>query len=90
MEAKTAFETKKDIEQSVVGTIDEHVPVEVETDASEFANPASLKQNRRLVVFFSRTLQGAEIKHHLSRRRLKALLKQLATGNIILREGISS
>ena len=42
MEAKTAFETlKKDIEKSVVCTIDEHVSFEVETDASEFAIAAT-------------------------------------------------
>ena len=43
--------------------IDKHVPVEVETDASEFAIPATLNQNGPPVVFFSHTLQGAEIRH---------------------------
>ena len=56
MEAKTVFETlKKDIEQSVVCSIDEHVPFEVETDASEFAITATLNQNGHPVAFSCRT-----------------------------------
>ena len=64
MEAKTAFEThtKKKV-QSVGGAIDEHVAVEVETDASEFSIPVTHNQNGCPVAFFSRTLQGAEIRH---------------------------
>ena len=60
-EAVAAFEgLKKSIEESVMTAVDEDVPFEVETDASEVAIAATLNQAGHPVAFFSRTLQGPE------------------------------
>ena len=54
---------KKTKEESFVTAIDESIPFDVETDPSEFALAATLSQNEKPVAFFSRTLQGNELKH---------------------------
>ena len=60
-EAVAAFEgLKKSIEESVMTAVDEDVPFEVETDASEVAIAATLNQAGHPVAFFSRMLQGPE------------------------------
>ena len=52
---------QKSIEESVATTIDENVLFELETDTSEVAIVATLKQAGHPVAFFSRMLQGPEI-----------------------------
>ena len=74
LEAKTAFGILWAV---VVCTIDEHVPFEVETDASEFAITATLNQNGRPVAFFSNTLQGAEIRHAYIEKEAQAIIETI-------------
>ena len=77
-EAVEAFESLKLlIEKTVVTAIDEHVPFEVETDALEVAIAATLNQNGRLVAFFSRTLQGCELKHAAVEKEAQAIIKAI-------------
>ncbi len=66
---------KKMVEEALVGAIDESVPFEVETDASEVALAATLNQNGKPVAFFSRTLQGSELKHASVEKEAQAIIE---------------
>ena len=57
--------------------IDENVPFEVETNASEVAIAGTLNQNGRPVAFFSRTLQGCELKHAAVEKEAQAIIKAI-------------
>jgi len=72
--ALQAFNSLKfEIENSVVCSIDESLPFQVEIDASEFALTATLTQNNRHVAFFSRMLNGSELKILRLKKRLQPL-----------------
>ena len=63
-QAVEAFQgLKKDITKSAITTIDQNIPLVVETDASDCAIAASLRQADCPVAFFSRTLSQAERQH---------------------------
>jgi len=69
------LELKKDVENSVVCVIDESQPIELETDASEFALAATLNQNSGPVAFFSRTLHGSELKYPAIEKEAAAIIE---------------
>jgi len=66
---------KLEIENSVVRSIDESMPFQIETDASEFALAATLTQNNRPVAFYSRMLHGSELKHSAVEKEASAIIE---------------
>ena len=75
-QAVDAFESlKKSVEKAVVTAVDESIPFDVETDASDVALAATLNQNGRPAAFFSRTLQGSELKHAAVEKEAQAIIE---------------
>ncbi|GAB1598560.1 hypothetical protein Ahia01_000133100, partial [Argonauta hians] len=60
---KAFNDLKEEIKGALLHSIDENVPLVVETDASDTAVAATLNQAGRPVAFFSRTLTPTERKH---------------------------
>ena len=60
---KAFNDLKLEIEYSVANCVDETLPFDIETDASDIAIAAVLNQGGRPVAFFSRKLQGSELHH---------------------------
>ena len=77
-DAVVTFETlKKSIEESVMTAIDEDIAFKVETDASEVAIAATLNQAGRPVAFFSRTLQGPEVRLPSIEKEAQAIIESI-------------
>lgn len=68
---------KTEVENTVVYSIYETVPLTVETDASCHTVAASLNQSGRPVAFFSRTLSTSERKHCCIEKEAQATVEAL-------------
>jgi len=75
-EARLAFDRiKADIAKATMHAVDESIPFQVESDASDFALAATLNQAGRPVAFFSRTLQGPEVRHSSVEKEAQAIVE---------------
>ena len=68
---------KKNVEHSVLNTIDETIPFMVETDASDRAIAATLSQNGRPVASFSLTLNSSELMHYSIEKESYAIVEAI-------------
>ncbi|XP_062909829.1 LOW QUALITY PROTEIN: uncharacterized protein LOC134349429 [Mobula hypostoma] len=77
-EAHAAFNRiKGDIAKAAMHAVDEAIPFQVESDASDFALAATLNQAGRPVAFFSHTLQGPENRHSAVEKEAQAIVEAI-------------
>ena len=75
-EAVIAFDTlKNDLCNASLGSIQDGVPFEVETDASDFALAAVLPQDSRPAAFMSRTLCACEKRYSAVEKEVTAIIE---------------
>ena len=87
-EAVDAFECLKEtIENAVVTAVDESILFEV---ASDVALAATLNQNGRPVAFFSRTLQGSELKHAAVEKEAQTIIEAVRHWRHFFRHQLST
>ena len=75
---------KGDIKHAAVASIDESIPFEVETDASDHAVAATLNQGGRPVAFFSRMLSKSELNHSAIEKEAYAIVEALRKWRYLL------
>ena len=78
----TFYILKKDIEASVVISIDETLLFVVETDASDHALAATLSQNGRPVAFLTKSLNKQEIQHSPIEKEAYVIIEAIQNGTI--------
>ncbi|XP_062891719.1 uncharacterized protein LOC134339275 [Mobula hypostoma] len=66
---------KGDIAKAAMHAVDEAIPFQVESEASDFVLAATLNQAGRPVAFFSRTLQGPDIRHSPVEKEAQAIVE---------------
>lgn len=68
---------KREVANSSIATLEEGIPLVVETDASDLALAATLSQKHRPVAFFSRTLTASEQNHSSIEKEASAIVECL-------------
>ena len=77
-EAVIAFKTlKNDLCNASLGSIQDGVPYDVETDASDFALAAVLSQYSRPVAFMSRALSACEKRYSAVEKEATAIIEEV-------------
>ncbi|GCB70464.1 hypothetical protein scyTo_0001292 [Scyliorhinus torazame] len=75
-EARSAFSRiKADITKAAMHAVDESVPFQVESAASDVALAATLNQAGKPVAFFSRTLHASEIRHSSVEKEAQSIVE---------------